>query len=273
MKEGRGSRTAERVARRRAAHQVLDKPLVFEDPLAVKMAEPDIERESSRLDPFLRAAFAARSRFAEDELRLAVSNAVRQYVILGAGYDTFAYRNPFKELRVFEVDHPATQESKRRRLEEVGIHIPAQTVFVPIDFASMSLDDALAGSGFDKTAPAFFSWLGVIPYLELSAIETTLRYVGSLPPGTAIVFDYGSSPSRLGFAGRMAFEHLSRRVAAAGEPWKTFFEPKDLDALLRRTGFTTVEDLGPAEINARYFADRSDGLRIGEMMRLARALV
>ena len=273
MREGRGSTTAERVAERRAAHQILDKPLVFDDPIAVKIAEPDLDRESTLLGPFLRAAFAARSRFAEDELRLAVSRGIRQYVILGAGYDTFAYRNPFADLRVFEVDHPATQESKRRRLEEAQIAIPPQTVYVAIDFASMSLDEALAASGFDTSAPSFFSWLGVIPYLELPAIETTLRYVGSLGRGTAIAFDYGSSPSALSFTGRIVFEHMSRRVAAAGEPWKTFFDPAELETLLRRSGFNTIEDLGPAEINARYFAGRSDGLRIGEMMRIAKALV
>ena len=115
-----------------------------------------LDRESTLLGPFLRAAFAARSRFAEDELRLAVSRGIRQYVILGAGYDTFAYRNPFADLRVFEVDHPATQESKRRRLEEAQIAIPPQTVYVAIDFASMSLDEALAASGFDTSAPSFF---------------------------------------------------------------------------------------------------------------------
>ena len=273
MKEGRGSTTAERVAQQRAAHQILDKPVVFDDPLAIRIAEPEIERESSRLDPYLRAAFAARSRYAEDELRLAVGRGIRQYVVLGAGYDTFAYRNPFAELRVFEVDHPATQESKRRRLDEARIAIPAQTAYVAIDFASMSLDEALASSGFDAKAPAFFSWLGVIPYLELPAIETTLRFVGSLPQGTTIVFDYGSEPSKLNVAGRMAFEYLSLRVAAAGEPWKTFLDPKDLEALVRRSGFGKIEDLGPDEINALYFAGRSDGLRIGEMFRLVKALV
>jgi methyltransferase (TIGR00027 family) len=273
VKEGRGSRTAERVAASRAAHQLLDKPPLFDDPLALKIAEPDLERESNLIAPFLRAGFAARSRFAEDELHLAVARGVRQYVVLGAGFDTFAYRNPHEHLRVFEVDHPATQEVKRKRLAGASITIPANTIFVAIDFATTSLRDALAASGLDTSAPAFFSWLGVIPYLELPAIESTLGFVGSLSRGTAIVFDYGSSPSALSFAGRIAFKLLSDRVAAAGEPWKTFFDPHDLEALLRRCGFTNIEDLGQNAINARYFAGRTDGLRTGEMMHIVKATV
>ena len=274
MKEGRGSRTAEGVAQRRAAHQILDKPLVFEDPLALKIAAPDLSRESHAIGRHLRAALVARSRYAEDALRSAVeSRGVRQYVVLGAGLDTFAYRNPFDHLRVFEVDHPATQELKRRRLAEAQIAIPPQTVYAGIDFTKTSLDAALAAAGFDATSSAFFSWLGVIPYLELPAIETTLGFIGSLPSGTTIVFDYGSSPSKLSLGGRMAFEFLSKRVAAVGEPWKTFFDPSDLEALLRRTGFSTIENLGPEDINARYFAGRSDDLRVGEMSHIAKALV
>jgi len=282
VRTGQGSRTAERVAERRAAHQLLDAPLVFDDPLALRIIDPETatrlrahpqEFNRSRLSPYLRAVFAVRSRIAEDELRLAAERGVLQYVVLGAGFDTFAYRNPFPTLRVFEVDHPATQAAKRRRLAAAAIEIPHTMTFVPTDFASMSLADALGAAGFNAAEPAFFSWLGVVPYLERDAIESTLRFVASLPHGTAIVFDYGASPSSLSWLGRLIFNRMAKRVAAVGEPWKTFFAPEDLVVMLRAVGFSTVEDSGPAALNARYFNGRADGLRIGEMARIAKAVV
>jgi methyltransferase (TIGR00027 family) len=271
MRDDRGSRTAERVAQRRAAHQLLDSPLVFDDPLALRVAAPDDDR--SPLAPYLRAAFAVRSRLAEDELRAAVGRGVEQYVILGAGFDTFAYRNPFPSLRVFEADHPATQALKRERLASARIEIPSSMTFVPIDFATTSLAAALAASGFRGDAAAFVSWLGVVPYLELAAIRDVLAFVAALPAGTTIVFDYGVPPSSLSARGRAVFAWMAARVAAAGEPWKTFFAPADLVALLREIGFADVESFGPAELNARYFGGRSDGLRVGEMAHMVRAVV
>src|SRR6185437_1053437 len=125
------------------------------------------DHDRSPLAPYLRAAFAARSRFAEDALRDAVARGVEQYVVLGAGFDTFAYRNPFPSLRVFEVDHPATQARKRQRLAEARIDVPPFATFVPVDFATTSLADGLTNAGFRKDAAAFVSWLGVVPYLEL----------------------------------------------------------------------------------------------------------
>jgi methyltransferase (TIGR00027 family) len=255
------------VAERRAAHQLLDKPLVFDDPLALRIIDPEADLlERSPLDRFLRAAFAARSRLAEDALGEAYARGVRQYVVLGAGFDTFAYRNPFDGLRVLEVDHPATQAAKRARLAERGIGVPADVVFVPVDFATTSLADAL-----DIREATFFSWLGVVPYLEREAIEATLRYVASLPAGSTIVFDYGSPPSSLSLVGRIVFDRMSKRVAAAGEPWKSFFAPEELETMLRACGFSQVESFGPAEINRRYFVGRADGLRIGEMLQMAKA--
>ena len=282
MKDDRASRTAERVAERRAAHQVLDKPVVFDDPLAMAIIDPEAARhlrdnprefDRSPLAPFFRAAFAARSRFAEDELREAYARGVRQYVVLGAGFDTFAYRNPLAGLRVFEIDHPATQAAKCARLAAAAIPIPPETVFVPVDFARMSLAAALDAAGLDRGAPAFFSWLGVVPYLERQAIESTLRFVAALPAGTTIVFDYGSPPSALSLVGRIAFQRIAKRVAAAGEPWKTFFAPDDLATMLRACGFSQVTNCGPAEINRRYFTGRTDRLRIGEMLQIAKAIV
>jgi methyltransferase (TIGR00027 family) len=198
---------------------------------------------------------------------------VRQYVVLGAGFDTFAYRNPFPALRVFEVDHPATQEVKRRRLESAGIAIPSSVTYVPVDFAVMSLSAALADAGFSPSVPSVFAWLGVVPYLELPAIEASLRFAGSLPRGTTIVFDYAAPASTLTWSGRLVFKMMAKRVASIGEPWKTFFDPADLRALLSASGFREVEDYGPAELNERYFRGRADGLRVGGMLHIAKGVV
>jgi methyltransferase (TIGR00027 family) len=282
MLEGQGSRTADRVAERRAAHQVRDRPLVLDDPIALRVIRPEVAhelrmnppaREATKLGPYLRAFFVMRSRFAEDALAAAVAAGVRQYVVLGAGFDTFAYRNPFAELRVFEVDHPATQAVKRQRLAHSEIEIPASLTFVPIDFTTTKLDDALLGAGFDATQPAFFSWLGVVPYLERPAIEVTFRSIASLPARTAVAFDYAIPPQSMSWTGRLIFNQIAKRVAAIGEPWKTFFDPPDLLADLRRLGFTSAEDFGPDALNARYFAGRTDKLKIGGAGRMAMASV
>src|ERR1700733_14197321 len=172
MQEGKFSKTAHRVAIRRAAHQLLDQPKVLDDPLALRIigteAAEDLRsnpKEHHAFSRAFRAFMAARSRYAEDELAHAVSHGVTQYVVLGAGLDTFAYRNPHAGLRVFEVDHPDTQAWKRERLLAANIEIPSSLTFVPIDFEQQTLDGGLTNTGFDANAPAFFSWLGVTPYL------------------------------------------------------------------------------------------------------------
>jgi methyltransferase (TIGR00027 family) len=282
MQQGQGSRTADRVAERRAAHQVRDRPLVLDDPIALRIIRPEVAhelrtnppaQESSMLGPYLRAFFVMRSRFAEDALAAAVADGVRQYVVLGAGFDTFAYRNPFPELRVFEVDHPDTQAIKRQRLANSGIDIPPSLTFVPVDFTAMKLDDALQASGFDAIRPAFFSWLGVVPYLERPAIDATFRFIASLPEKSAVAFDYAVPPESLGWTARLIFWRMAKRVAALGEPWKTFFDPQTLTRDLRRLGFSSAEDFGADALNARYFAGRTDKLRIGGAGRMAMATV
>ena len=269
MHDGQPSKTAFRVALRRAAHQVLDDPRVFEDPLALAIVGADAEalrsdpKSQSRISRALRAFMAVRSRYAEDGLAAAFETGTRQYVVLGAGLDTFAYRNPFPGLRVFEVDHPATQGWKRNRLEAAGIALPESMTFAPVDFESQTLAEGLAQAGFRADQKAFFSWLGVIPYLTRSAALETLRFVASLPSGSEIVFDYALPPESLDPVRRKAHDALAARVAASGEPFQTFFDPAELTTELRRMGFASFEDLGAEEINGRYFSDRSDGLRIG----------
>jgi methyltransferase (TIGR00027 family) len=261
------------VAMRRAAHQLLDHPAVFQDPLAVPILGKEMAAalqadptrfERGRLSSFLRAFFAARSRMAEDQLGLALTAGVGQYVILGAGLDTFAYRRPHRAgLRVFEVDHPATQAWKRQRLVEAEIDIPDTLTFVPVDFEHDDLGTALARAGVD-TEPVFFAWLGVTPYLHRTAVMATLRTIARLAAGGGgVVFDYGIDPGLLSGIQRMAFDAMAARVSAAGEPWVTFFDPDRLIQDLHAAGFSDVADAGAEEINRRYFSDRADGLRVG----------
>ena len=146
MLTGQPSRTAHRVAVRRAAHQIWDHPRVFEDPVALRIIGPDeaaaispAKPEETTFERHLRAFVVVRSRYAEEQLAEAVARGVRQYVVLGAGLDTFAYRNPFPDLKVFEVDHPATQAWKRRLLEAVAIPVPASLTFVAVDFAAVTI--------------------------------------------------------------------------------------------------------------------------------------
>jgi methyltransferase (TIGR00027 family) len=269
MQEGKFSRTAHRVAIRRAAHQLLDQPRVLDDPLALRIIGSEAE-EALRSDPkedhafsrAFRAFMAARSRYAEDELVRAVAHGVRQYVVLGAGLDTFAYRNPHAGLRVFEVDHPATQAWKCEQLQAAGIAIPPSLTFVPIDFEQQSLADGLGHSGFNAGAGAFFSWLGVTPYLTREACMTTLSFIAKLPACSGVVFDFAVEPALLNAGQRQALEALSKRVARYGEPLQLFFDPKKLQDELKRMGFHRTEFLQGKELNARYFKDRKDGLLV-----------
>jgi len=269
---------------RRAAHQLLDDPKVFDDPVAIRIigresasvlrADPH-QFEATPLSPYLRAFVAARSRYAEDELNLGVRRGIRQYVILGAGLDTFAYRNPYPEsvLHVFEVDHPTTQTWKRARLEEVGITLPGNLTFAPVDFETQTLEEGLRSAGYNPDKGTFFSWLGVTEYLTTEAVMVALRFIASAPVGSGVVFDYMISPSLLTSARRSRLDALSRRVASAGEPWQAFFDPEVLTKDLRAMGFGYVEDRGPEEINARYFKNRKDGLQVGSLSHLMKAQV
>ncbi len=284
MEHDRPSATAQRVAMRRAAHQLLDDPKVFDDPLSLRIigkesasalqADPR-QTEATPLSPYLRAFVAARSQYAEDELALGVRRGVRQYVILGAGLDTFAYRNPHPQgtLHVFEVDHPATQAWKRTRLDEVGIALPAELTFVPVDFQTQTLEEGLRNAGYDPNKCTFFSWLGVTQYLTAGAVMATLRFIASAPAGSEVVFDYMLSPSLLTAAQRSRFDGLARRGASAGEPWQACFDPALLTRDLRAMGFGYVEDSGQEKINMKYFKDRKDGLQVGSLSHLMKARV
>jgi methyltransferase (TIGR00027 family) len=266
MEHGRASKTALRVAIRRAAHQITDDPRILNDPIALPLLGPgfarDLDRASHKVARDFRAFMAARSRYVEDRLAEAVAAGVTQYVVLGAGLDTFAYRNPFPSLRVFEVDFPATQEGKRSMLREAGIALPGSLTFVPLDFEHKALADGLAEAGFDHHKRAFFGWLGVVPYLTLDAFRATLNAIAQLPAGTAVSFDYAYSPDTLSPPRRKVFDGLSQRVAAAGEPFQLFFTPEELESELTRAGFHRIVQAGSEQLNQLYFQDRADGLTL-----------
>lgn len=269
--DARPSITAQRVAMRRAAHQLFDQPRILEDPIALPILGEEVQariraEEKSyrkRGAQYFRAFMVVRSRFAEDELAASVARGASQYVVLGAGLDTFAYRNPFGAyLRVFEVDHPATQAWKQKRLAAGGIEVPPSLTFAPVNFETQSLREGLAAADFEFGKVSFFSWLGVVPYLTRGAMMSTLEFIASLPTGSGVVFDYAKPRASLGLVGRIAFDALARRVAVAGEPFRLFFDRAELANELRAKGFRSMEDLEAEDLNARYFHNRADRLRI-----------
>ncbi|MEU4693139.1 SAM-dependent methyltransferase [Actinoplanes sp. NPDC023714] len=246
MENGQPSRTAWSAARYRAAHQILETGSIFRDPLAVRILnEPQADLLADAPRRAMRLFIAARTRFAEDAIAAAVTRGVRELVILGAGLDTYAYRNPHPRLRVTEVDHPDTQAWKRKRLAEAGIEVPEGVRYAGVDFEKESLTVDLDG-------PAFFLWLGVVPYLTSEGFGETLAFVASAE-GNEVAFDYAQSPERMAPDRRAALEARAERVARIGEPWLTYFEPDEIAAELRSRGFAAIEDLGPSELAARYF--------------------
>jgi methyltransferase (TIGR00027 family) len=283
MEPGQPSRTAHRVAMARAAHQILDHPRVFDDPIALpilgaKAASGIADEADSYRSTFatsLRAFLVARSKYAEDLLRQAVQHGVRQYVILGAGLDTFSYRNPYPSdvLQVFEVDYPSTQQWKREQLHAASIAIPPSVTFAAIDFETQTLADQLRKAGFKAEQPAFFSWLGVTMYLEERDVLATLSSIASFAAaGSGVVFDYSLSPSLMSSRQLASYNAGAARVAAVGEPWKSSFDPAVLAATVTTLGFKVLEDLGPETINERFFGDRDDGLCVsgrGHLISLA----
>ncbi|HEX3838070.1 MAG TPA: class I SAM-dependent methyltransferase [Steroidobacteraceae bacterium] len=284
MNDDLPGRTAHGVAMSRAAHQIFDLPRVFEDPAAltilgskttgaIRAAE---RRFNNRYARYLRAFLVARSRLAEEALTEAVARGVRQYVLLGAGLDTFAYRNPHAAggLRVFEVDHPATQEWKRQLVSHARLKSQGSLIYVPVNFEREQLADRLIANGFQRDEPAFFSWLGVTMYLTQDAILQTLRFVAQpMVSRSGIVFDYLTLPPPWDLLRRWGLKVLKRRIAAAGEPWRTFFEPAALHADLTRLGFATIRDFGPDEINARFFDNAGARLRVGGIGRVVLARI
>jgi len=271
------SRTAWGAARHRALHQLIDGGTVFSDPFAVPilgsgLGEPEGDPLSHEDDDdpgtrALRFFIAARSAYAETKLAEAVANrGVSQLVVLGAGFDTFALRNPFgPALRVFEVDHPATQAWKRERLTEMNTAVPEWLTFVSVDFEREAFPERLIASGFDPHRRSFVFWLGVSMYLTPQATSSTLAAVAAWPGGGEIVFDYAEPPdSDMSAGARAAREALAQRVAAIGEPIIGLMKPEPLHEELRRLGFAEVEDL-----NGLAIAERFLGTEVANAIRAA----
>ena len=278
------SLTAHKVAMMRAAHQLLDHPKVFEDTVALSIVgeqgvaeiHANKQKFKSRLQMYLRAIVVARSRFAEDELAATVKQGIRQYVILGAGLDTFAYRNPYtaEGLKVFEVDYPATQKWKRQQLKAAGISVTETVIYAPVDFETQALGRQLQKAGFRRDIPAFISWLGVTMYLEREVIMATMKEIFLLADsGSRIVFDYRAQPASQSLLHRLAHKIIERRLSGMGEPFKSYFDPDELIMDLKAIGFEFAEDIGPEEINAQFFNDRTDNLMVGSSGHLMKTQV
>jgi methyltransferase (TIGR00027 family) len=251
VREGEPSRTAFGAAALRAAHQEADEPRIFTDPLARRILGPGELPDRAWSQPRLRVFIAVRHRYAEDALAAAVARGTRQLVVLGAGLDTFAYRNPFPGTRVFEVDHPATGAWKRERLAEAGIEVPDNVTYAGVDFERDSLAERLGAAGFDAAQPGFFLWLGVVPYLSDEAVRATLDFIGGVPDAE-VVFDYIRSVDAAPAPARAERATLETHVAEVGEPLQPGRDTASVHAMLREAGFDEIEDIGRREIRSRY---------------------
>ena len=286
MDIGQPSRTAENAAIMRALHQALPpEARVFNDPLAVRIIIPDSDAYRSRvvllerIPAALRARFThypLRARYAEDCLADAVQQrGLNQFVILGGGLDTFPYRQPkwMGRVRIFEVDHPATQAWKRQRLQQIGIAEPANLQFVPVDFVETTLEAGLSREGFSNTVPTFFSMLGVSQYLRLADLDGTFSFVRGMPPGSEIVFTIAVPDDMLQSDEVEFMAALTKHFAETGEPWHTRVRPETFAVRLNDMGFSAVTYMTPEEANARYFGNRTDTLRASELELVMRAIV
>ena len=269
MRFGQSSQTALGAAAYRAVHQMIEGGAIFKDPLAPRILD---ERTAASLNEMAadeslrpwRLFVAARSRFSEDTMANCVADGVRQVVVLGAGLDTFSLRNPFADLgvRVFEVDYAATQVWKRERIKAAGLIEPQSLIFAPIDFEREGLLEGLTRVGFRLDQPAFFQWLGVVPYLTKQAVSSTLTFVSKIPQAV-IVFDYAEPFQNYPVERRANVMATAERAAARGEPWLSLFDPAEMLELLRGTGFKAVEDLGLPEIAERLYGDLRRYITIG----------
>lgn len=303
MQEKQVSMTAVLTAFARGYHATHDEPKIFDDSLAWDLFT-DEERDYfgrglaqalAFFDPELAAqspdeatALAwvmqiqnapitiSRGRYTEEALETAVQQGVQQYVILGAGLDTYAFRRPemLARLQVFEVDHPATQADKRRRVAMCGWQLPAQLHFVPVDFANENLAPVLRRTGYDPQKKSFFSWLGVTFYLTRDVVNATLRDIASVAPvGSSIVFDYMDGHAFIPDKAAKRIRKMQEIVRNVGEPIITGFDPSALSADLAALGLNLKQDLGPTEIQDRYFKGRTDRYRAFEHVHFARAEV
>lgn len=283
MLPGQPSRTLLRAAIRRAAHQLLDDPRIFNDPIVVGLvpeaydpAIVDTLDDPGAPEPKLfRVLFAMRSRFAEDRLAQAAARGVRQYVMVGAGLDTFPWRQPefARDMQIFAADHPASLAWTQERLRERGLRKPANLTYVPVDLEERRLPEQLAACGFDARTANFCSVLGVTQYLDRDAIDSLLGFASTLKSGSEIVFSFAPPDDELDGEGVNAMIHSARRTATLGEPWKSRLRPSDLIEQLTFLGFSDIFHLTPQCAQQRYFSERGNTLRPPGWEQLIAAVV
>jgi methyltransferase (TIGR00027 family) len=272
--------TAVRVALWRAMHVLVDPPPhVLEDEVGLRLAAPaDGWRDRPDMDPdgtrWFRAGIVARARFIEDLVAEQSDHGVDQYVILGAGLDTFAQRRLqlASRLQVFEVDQPGPQAWKRRRLAELGYDVPPWLRLVPVDFeGGGSWWDQLLDAGFDAARPAVVVSTGVTLYLSKEANAATLRQMAELAPGSTLAMTFLLPSELVEDVLRPGFEAAENGARAAGTPFISFYTPDEMLALARKAGFRDARHISAAALNERYFAERTDGLRTarGEELLIA----
>lgn len=303
MYENKASLTACISAFSRAYHAMNASPKIFDDFLAVQLlteeeftglsknlvralpffAPEEVDHcpdEHSALSVVMRVQSTpitiSRARYTEDSLEAAVKYGVQQYVILGAGLDTFVFRKPewAHKLSVFELDHPATQELKQKRLNELDWSIPDHLHLIPVDFNQQSLNLALEQSSYDPQKLSFFSWLGVSYYLQREVVMSTLRSFAELAPaGSSIVFDYLDTDAFIPEKTAVRVKRMQAAVQMSGESMITGFDPSTLASDLFEIGLRLDENLSPSDIQERYFKGRTDGYCAFEHVHFARAVV
>jgi methyltransferase (TIGR00027 family) len=276
------SRTAVVTAVARALYRDEPGPAIFEDDLALALAGTQgavlAKRFRTELPRWQVLAFCrwvrVRSRFTEDLVETAISGGVEQYVILGAGLDSFAYRHRalMERVRVFEVDHPASQSWKQDRLRDLGTEVPDNLVFVPVDFERQTLREALFGAGFDFARTAVFSWIGVTMYLTLDAIEATLATISQCRPGSQVAFTYNQPQHVLDDISLQVTRTFQAIATELGEPFVSFFVPHEIESLVRTHGFDDIVDFGPQEALSAWFEGATD-VAIAGAQRLIAATV
>lgn len=287
----------------RAHHSVNDEPKIFDDFLAKCMMTEELynffghslassigffDPEFAASKPDEKSALSnvmkvqstpitlSRARYTEDCLDVLISKGYSQYVILGAGMDTFVFRKPelAAKLHVYEIDQTVTQEYKRSRLNELGWEIPEHTYLIPVDFSKDSLAEALVNAGFDTNKPAVISWLGVTYYLNPDdALSVLTGMSGIAASGSVMIFDYLDLDAFDEEKAAMRVRKMREVLNRAGEPMKTGFEPSGIKALLQSAGLHLEEDLSPDDIQALYFKDRIDGYSAFEHIHFVKAIV
>jgi methyltransferase (TIGR00027 family) len=278
MRHKQGYSTARATAAIRAMHLLYDQPVVFNDPYALQFTSPAFRRVCrSRFFPWLlrrrfisemlqpiSAQVLSRAIFSEEKLEQAVSKGISQYVIIGAGFDSFCIRRPdfLSCLRIYEIDHPTTQQVKQKRLGEISDTSLNEVEFLAADLERQTVADALSGSSFSKDEKAFFSWLGTVPYLTEDAVFNVLRHLASFAArGSEIVFDYLIPTHLMTREERRVLGTAMQVIERWGEPVKSFFEPDTFPEKIAHLGYCILDNQSPAEQNKKYFFERSDNLR------------